>query len=184
MHRKSDNGDQMSTITWQFYDQLSFLKCCTPGLEKESVKADEDSSSTTSENIDDGDDKANSDSDSEETPKRKKPRISFATRKDPFEQELTKSDAFEPDNYQERNYDDQQFFESLLPYVKNIPLMRKLKLRCKIQEMILKELEVLENDIAQQTRLTEVHIEPMAQLNVPEPNLASVKQEPVEQSDQ
>nr|XP_024220028.1 uncharacterized protein LOC112211929 [Halyomorpha halys] len=39
--------------------------------------------------------------------------------------------------------DDRLFFESLLPYLKNIPKIRKLGLRIKIQELILSELENL-----------------------------------------
>ncbi|XP_045779121.1 uncharacterized protein LOC123876804 [Maniola jurtina] len=188
VHRKSDSGDQMSTITWQFYDQLSFLKCCSPGLERESVRADnEDSNSSIGETIDENNDdnKANSDSDSNSSQlsKRKKPRVSITTKNEPLEIPLERNRYDEIDNYQERNLDDQQFFESLLPYVKNIPMMRKLKLRCKIQEMILKELEAVENDITQQqARFTEVYIEPTAGRNAPEPNFVNVKKEPLDQS--
>ncbi|XP_039760305.1 uncharacterized protein LOC120633939 [Pararge aegeria] len=192
VHRKSDSGDQLSTITWQFYDQLSFLKCCSPGLEGigERVRVDnEDSNSTIDETIDEtvNDNKDNSDSDScaSNMPKRKKPKMSVTTNSEPFELDKMKSDVLESDSYQERNYDDQQFFESLLPYVKNIPLMRKLKLRCKIQEMILKELEAVENDIAQQqARFTEVCVEPVPQsipeIPKPEQGLIMVKEEPLE----
>ncbi|XP_023939446.2 uncharacterized protein LOC112046857 [Bicyclus anynana] len=182
VHRKSDCGDQMSTITWQFYDQLSFLKHCSPGLEGigDRVRVEnEDSNSSIGETLEDNtDDKPNSDSDScASQPPRKKPR-NIAPR---IELEVERiKEIPEAENYQERNYDDQQFFESLLPYVKNIPLMRKLKLRCKIQEMILKELEAVENDIAQQqARFTEVYVEPVVQnISKPVPELVTVKKEP------
>lgn len=40
--------------------------------------------------------------------------------------------------------DDLLFFESLLPYMKDIPPARKLRIRSKIQELILTEIESVE----------------------------------------
>lgn len=47
--------------------------------------------------------------------------------------------------YEKPINDDSLFFDSLLPYIKDIPTIRKLRLRNKIQELVLSELEDLQN---------------------------------------
>lgn len=54
------------------------------------------------------------------------------------------------------------FFESLLPYLENIPLRRKLRLKSKIQDLILVEIEAVENNIQQSVPSV---------MNIPVPNI-------------
>lgn len=53
--------------------------------------------------------------------------------------EILEKDAKEEDD------DDLLFLKSLLPHIKSFPVIRKLRLRSKIQDLVLKEMEEMEN---------------------------------------
>lgn len=50
--------------------------------------------------------------------------------------------------------DDLLFFKSLLPHIKSLPVIKKLRLRSKIQELVLREIEEVANIESNQTRVT------------------------------
>lgn len=63
--------------------------------------------------------------------------------------EKKKLEILERESIKEKS-DDLLFFVSLLPYyIETIPLRRKLRLRSKIQDLILAEMEAVENNIQQ-----------------------------------
>lgn len=91
-----------------------------------------------------------------QTSQRKKIRINRTEKTDQLlEIEKKKLEILERETIKEKN-DDLLFFESLLPYMENIPLRRKLRLRSQIQELILVEMEAVENNIQQSVPV--VHI--------------------------
>lgn len=77
-----------------------------------------------------------------------------------LEIEQKKLEIFERESIKVKS-DDLLFFESLLPYLEYIPLRRKLRLRSKIQELILVEIEAVENNIHQSVPV----------MNIPVPNI-------------
>lgn len=84
-----------------------------------------------------------------QTSKRKKIRMNRTENNDQLLViEKKKLEILERESIKEKS-DDLLFFESLLPYMENIPLRRKLRLRSKIQDLILAEIEAVENNIQQ-----------------------------------
>ena len=92
---------------------------------------------------------------------RKKIRMNRTENNDQLlEIEKKKLEILQRESIKEKS-DDLLFFESLLPYMENIPLRRKLRLRSKIQELILVEIEAIENNIQQSVPV----------LHIPVPNV-------------
>lgn len=57
-----------------------------------------------------------------------------------------KQEPCEDDDHQEDlEQDDLHFFKSLVPHLKGLPIKRKLHLRSKMLDLVLKELEETEN---------------------------------------
>lgn len=98
-----------------------------------------------------------------QTSQRKKIRMSRAENNDQLLAiEKKKLEILERESIKEKS-DDLLFFESLLPYMETIPLRRKLRLRSKIQDLILAEMEAVENNI-QQSVPSVMHI-PVPKIN-------------------
>lgn len=77
-----------------------------------------------------------------------------------LEIEKKKLEILQRESIKEKS-DDLLFFESLLPYMENIPLRRKLRLRSKIQDLILTEIEAVEDNIQQSVPV----------MHIPDPNI-------------
>lgn len=166
--KSGDSADKICKSTWQYYDQLLFLK----SMKNQSESSGRDSNistdnnnyySTTTDTIleelqNPGSVQTNSISDTSDilesqsygqTSQRKKIRMNRTENNDQLiEIEKKKLEILERESIKEKN-DDLLFFESLLPYMENIPLRRKLRLRSKIQELILAEIEAVENNVQQ-----------------------------------
>lgn len=96
---------------------------------------------------------------------RKKIRMNKTENNDQLlEIEKKKLEILQRESIKEKS-DDLLFFESLLPYMANIPLRRKLWLRSKIQDLILAEIEAVENNIQQSVPV----------INIPVPNVNTQK---------
>ncbi|XP_060803522.1 transcription factor Adf-1-like [Amyelois transitella] len=156
---KSKNGIRIEnfTSTWQYFQPLNFLGTSFSNVDKPILDENtDDSNSTSLVDVDDSFDVCqkqlypivNIESGYEfraPTPHCKRLRSSL---EEPIEDnhaddlERTKIELLQRDA-DRRNNDDLLFFESLLPYVKDIPVVRKLRLRSAIQDLITKELEEL-----------------------------------------
>ncbi|XP_053609907.1 uncharacterized protein LOC128674926 [Plodia interpunctella] len=149
---KMDN----TASSWQYFNALTFLGSTLSSIEKHVVDDNtDDSNSTSVVDVDDSFDAyqeqlypiVNIESGYEyraPSPSCKRLRTSnnepIDVQKDDLER--TKIELLQQDAVR-RNNDDLLFFESLLPYVRDIPLVRKLRLRSAIQDLITKELEEL-----------------------------------------
>ncbi|XP_069670952.1 uncharacterized protein [Periplaneta americana] len=143
-------AEEISTSTWRLFDELKFLKNTTGVPHRDSsLLADSDTRSTADEGTMSCEEEIES-SPLTLQPQRKKIRIPGNSKTDEklLEIERKKIEIFEKESERERN-GDHHFFESLLPYMAQIPLIRKLRLRSRIQDLILNELESLQSDISQ-----------------------------------
>ncbi|XP_069680778.1 uncharacterized protein [Periplaneta americana] len=155
-----DGAYEITTSTWRLFDQLKFLKNTTALLHRDSsLLADSDTCSTAHEatmsckgKVQSSPLSLHSHSAMTALPQRKKTRSTRSSTSKRNEQlleiEKRKIEILQKESEKECN-DDYHFFESLLPYMAHIPLIRKLKLRCRIQDLILNELESLQSDIPQ-----------------------------------
>lgn len=148
---KSKNKYGGGIRTWQYFDQLQFLKNSTSVLNK--IAEDDDDDEYYNEYCDaslflEQSSPAHSSVSDNLTlaQQMKRPHeINDQNEDQLLELKRRKIELLEKDIIRREN-SDLLFFESLLPYIKDIPPKKKLHLRLKIQELIMKELESLEND--------------------------------------
>lgn len=177
--KSGDSADKICKSTWQYYDQLLFLK--TKGNLNESsgrdsnlsTENDDNFSTTTDTTLDElQNPDSNSTSDILEsksygqTSQRKKIRMNRSDNNNQLlDIEKKKLEILERESIKEKN-DDLLFFQSLLPYMENIPLRRKLRLRSQIQELILAEIETVENNAQQLVSVMQIPV-----MQTPAPNI-------------
>lgn len=178
--KSGDGADKICKSTWQYYDQLLFLK--SKKTQSESSTRDSNLSTDNDENYsivtDTLDELQNPGSvqtstsetitsDTQETQRysqtsqRKKIRMNRTENNDQLlEIEKKKLEILQRESIKEKS-DDLLFFESLLPFMENVPLRRKLRLRSKIQDLILTEIEDIEDNIQQSIPV----------MHIPDPNI-------------
>ncbi|CAG5054304.1 unnamed protein product [Parnassius apollo] len=158
---KSKEGSE-TTSTWQYFDRLQFLgDVILPGLnqttdciKEEDYEGDEifitniDGSVAYPENRSPAQSSSDTSYITPSTRKRKLNTLAssseFVNNETLLELERKKVQILESDIARGSN-DDLLFFESLLPFMNEIPLERKLRLRTKIQDLISNELEAVQN---------------------------------------
>ncbi|CAH2055740.1 unnamed protein product, partial [Iphiclides podalirius] len=151
-NRSAKGGDP--TSTWQYYDQLHFLRGTLDGQKQNGTQEEYEGDEIFITNLDgpmsypESPGQSSTEA-SNSTPTRKR-KIKLLTSSNDnidsytlLELERRKLSILESEMVRSSN-DDLLFFESLLPYLKDMPLERKLRLRSKIQDLICSELNVQE----------------------------------------
>lgn len=161
-HPKNGEGSDITTSHWAFFEQLLFLNgtisaserdsnisIVDPLVSPETSLKGEPLTPRTEDYPDIQEGSSSSDDESIASPaKKKKNYNSFVEQNHHILESEKRKIAIREKDSQPNS--DRLFFESLLPYMADIPKIQKLRLRSKIQDLILTELEIASNDNQQQ----------------------------------